>query len=100
MIVGLDLEGAGPAVADVDDAGVLAGALDDELAAGGQSLQMHARGFVGAVFAPHHAINAKLGHGGLAALPLQDALIFFRGEAVFADDFGSNGGLLYRLSSG
>ncbi len=34
VVVGLDFEGAGPAVADVDDAGVFAGALDDGAGAG------------------------------------------------------------------
>ncbi len=35
VVVRLDLEGAGPAVADVDDAGVFAGPLDDAAGAGG-----------------------------------------------------------------
>ena len=59
MIVRLDLERAGPAVADVDDAGVLARPLHHQLAARGQPLQMHARRFVGAVLAPHHAEDAQ-----------------------------------------
>jgi hypothetical protein len=42
VVVALDLEGAGPAVADVDDAGVLAGALDDAIALGGQALEVDA----------------------------------------------------------
>ena len=44
VVVRLDLEGAGPAVADVDDAGVLAGALDDRRASrpGGQALEVDA----------------------------------------------------------
>ncbi len=67
VIVRFDLERAGPAVADVDDAGVLSRALQDELAARGQPLQVHARGFVGAVLAPHHAEDAEFGQGGLAS---------------------------------
>ena len=43
MIVRLDLEGAGPAVADVDDAGVLARPLHHAAAVRGQALQVHAR---------------------------------------------------------
>src|SRR6185437_840647 len=41
MIVRFDLESAGPAVSDVDDAGVFSRSLDHELAVGGQPLQMH-----------------------------------------------------------
>ncbi len=67
MIVRLDLEGAGPAIADIDDAGILARALQHQLAARGQPLQMHARRFVGAVLAPHHAEDAEFGEGGLAS---------------------------------
>ena len=66
MIVRLDLEGAGPAVANVDDAGVLARPLQHELAARGQALQVHARRLVGAVLAPHHAEDAEFGERGLA----------------------------------
>ena len=91
MIVRLDLEGAGPAVADVDDAGVLARPLHHAAAVRRQALQVHARRFVGAVLAPHHAEDAQLGEGRLAAQRLQDALVFFRREAVFPDEFGSDG---------
>ena len=35
VVVRLDLEGAGPALADVDDAGVFAGSLHDGSGAGG-----------------------------------------------------------------
>ncbi len=43
MIVRFDFEGAGPAVADIDDAGIFARSLDDQLAARGQTLQVNAR---------------------------------------------------------
>ena len=43
VIVRLDLEGASPSVADVDDAGVFTRALHDAAAARRQTLQMHAR---------------------------------------------------------
>ena len=67
VVVRLDLEGDGPAVADIDDAGVLAGPCSTQLAAGGQLLQVQARALVGAVLAPHHAEDAELGVVGLAA---------------------------------
>ena len=61
VVVRLDLEGDDVAAADIDDAGVFAGALHDELAAGGQLLQVQARALVRAVLAPHHAEDAELG---------------------------------------
>ena len=67
MIVRFDLERDGIAVADIDDAGVFARALQHVLALGRQLLQMNARALVGAVLAPHHAENAEFGVGGLAA---------------------------------
>src|ERR1019366_2192525 len=92
MIVRLDLEGAGPAIADVDDARIFPGSLHHATAVRGQPLQVHARGFVRAVFAPHHAENAQLGEGWLAAQRLQDAVVFFRRNSVVAKHFWSNGG--------
>ena len=87
-----DLEGAGPAIADIDDARVLARPLHDATAAGGQLLQMHARTLVGAVLAPHHAEDAELGDGRLAsAEKLFDLVVFFRREAVLANNFWSDG---------
>ena len=67
VVVRFDLEGDHPAVADVDDAGVLARALHHQLAARGQLLQVQARALVGAVLAPHHAEDAELGVARLAA---------------------------------
>ena len=87
-----DFERASPAIADVDDARVLARPLHHAPAARRQPLQMHARRFVGAVLAPHHAEDAQLGDGRLApAEKLFDFLVFFRREAVLADDFWSDG---------
>src|SRR5436305_2670443 len=60
MIVRLDLESAGPALADVDDSGVLSRPLHHAAAAGGQALQMDPRRLVGAMLAPHHAENTQL----------------------------------------
>src|SRR5208282_4380895 len=67
VIVRFDFEGAGPAVADVDDAGVFAWSLQHALAARGQAFQVHARRFVGAMLAPHDAEDAEFGESGLAA---------------------------------
>src|ERR1700731_1062329 len=92
MIMRFDLEGTRPSIADVDDARILARPLYDAPAARWQPFQMHARRFVGAVLAPHHAEDAKLGNGRLTpAEKLFDLLVFFRREAVLADNFWSNG---------
>src|ERR1700685_126352 len=92
MIVRLDLEGASPSIANIDDARILARPLYDASAARRQSLQMHAGRFVRAVFAPHHAEDAQLSDGGLAsAEKLFNLFVFFRREAVFVDDFWSDG---------
>ena len=82
MIVRFDFEGAGPAVAHVDDAGVFAGPLDDAIAFGRQALEVHAAGLVGAVLAPHHAVNAELGEEGRAAERGENALVLLRSDAV------------------
>ena len=90
MIVGLDLESAGPAIADVDDARILTRPLHHEPAARRQPLQVHPRRFVGAVLAPHHAEDAKFGERGLAsAQQLLDFFVFVGREAVLPDDLGS-----------
>ena len=78
----LDFEGAGPTVADVDDPGIFARALDNALAFSGQPPEMHAAGFVRAVLAPHYAEDPELGEGGDAAQSIKNAAIFFRSDAV------------------
>src|SRR3984957_14931497 len=90
MIVRFDFERAGPAVADVDDAGVLPRSLHHQLAAGGQALQVHARRFVGTVLAPHHAEDAEFGQRGLAvAQKLLDFFVLVRRKPVLPEDFRS-----------
>ena len=67
VVVALHLEDAGLAVADVDDAGVLAGPLDDPRRLRRQAAQMPARGFVGAVLVPHRRDDAEFGETRRAA---------------------------------
>ena len=88
MVVRFDLERDGVIVADVDDAGVFAWPLQDQLAARGQLLQVKARAFVRAMLAPHHAEDAEFGIGGLAAEQGDDLVVFRPGELVGFDDFG------------
>ena len=82
VVVGLDLEGAGPAVAHVDDAGVLTRPLHHAFAFGGEPLEVHAAGFVGAMFAPHDAVNAEFGERGDAAQCGLYPAVLIRGDAV------------------
>ena len=88
VVVALHLEDDGVAVAEIDDAGVFAGALDDARPGGGQRLQPFLRGFVGTVLVPHGGENAKLGDGRLAADEFEDAAIFVGLEPVLGDKLG------------
>ena len=67
VVVALDLHGHGPAVADVDDAGVLAGPLQNARAARGEAAQDGPRVLVAAVLAPHERVDGELDVGRLAA---------------------------------
>ena len=93
VVVRFDLEGDDVAAADIDDAGVLAGALHHEFAARGQLLQMNAGALVGAVLAPHHAEDAEFGVAGLAAENVDDLLVFAGSQLVLGDDFRGEGGV-------
>ncbi len=90
MVVALHLEDAGEAVADVDHAGVLAGALDDAGARGRQAAQMHLGGFVGAVLVPHRREDAELGEARRAADQIEDAGVLVGLEAMFGDELGGD----------
>ena len=86
------LEGAGPAVANVDDSRVLSGPLQHALAARRQSLQMNARRLVGAMLAPHHTENAEFGDRWLApAEQLLDFFVLIRSQAVLPDSLRRKG---------
>jgi hypothetical protein len=81
--VRFNFEGARPSIAYVDDSCVLARSLQYVFAAGRQALQMHARRFVGAVLAPHHAEDAEFSEGRFAPTKkLPDFLVFFGGKTV------------------
>ena len=86
MVVRFDFEDSDEAVADIHHAGVLAGPLHHVRAARRQLLQVHARGFVRAVLAPHHAEDAQLGEVRIAPQDLLRARVFVSGEAVFCGD--------------
>ena len=77
VVVRLDLEGHRVALADVEDAGVLADAgqhLADRGLLGqlAELLEVDLGGLVGAVLAPHHRVHRQLRGGGTAAEDLAD----------------------------
>src|ERR1700676_5232375 len=92
MIVRFDLEGARPAVANVDDTGIFARSLQHELAARWQAFQMHTRRLIRAMLAPHHAEDAKLGDRRLAmAEKLLDLLVLLERKAVLSESLRRKG---------
>jgi hypothetical protein len=82
MIVAFDLERAGPSIAHVDDAGILAGSLHHPIAFRGQPLQMHAARLIRTVFAPHHTVDSQFRERRNASECLQNAVVFIRSDAV------------------
>ena len=97
MVVRLDLEGDGHAVADVNDAGVFLARAHENLGRlGGEGFEQRTRVLVAAMFAPHHGENAELGIARQAAA--EDDLgigKFFGGEVVFGNQFGGDGGFAH-----
>ena len=89
--MGFDLEGHGPAVADVDHAGVLFAGFDEHLRPFGREiLKLLSAVLVGAVLGPHHGENAELR---ISRLPFQDAFqafVFVRSQAVVGYQFRSD----------
>ena len=92
VVVALHLEDHGQPVADVDDAGVLAGPADHPRAGGRQGPQPLLRRLVGAVLVPHGREDAELGQRRLAADQLEDALVFVGLQPVGGDEVGRDGG--------
>ena len=93
VVVRFHLEDGGLTIADVDHAGVFAGAADHPGRLGGQLLQVEAAGFVRAMFRPHHRKYAQFQQVGLAAHGVKDALVFLWVEAVRGDDLWGDGGV-------
>jgi hypothetical protein len=85
------LEHDGEPVADVDDAGILARALDDPRRLGRQRPQMDFRGFVRAMLVPHRREDTELGEAWFPADQLDDAHVFVGRKTVFGDQLRGNG---------
>src|SRR5262249_11072947 len=76
VIVRLDLVSNGQTITDIDDAGILARALQNGRAFSRQASQVHTRAFVAAVLAPHDAENAELSEAWFAFEDTNDFLVF------------------------
>src|SRR5699024_8355526 len=86
VVVGLDLEGDRPALADVDDAGVLSDAGEGLAERGlarqvAEALEVDLARLVGAVLGPHDRVHRQLGARGVPAEGLADALVLVLLEA-------------------
>jgi hypothetical protein len=94
MVVALHLEHDRLTIADVDDAGILARALDHPWGLGWQGPQVDFRGLVRAVLVPHGREDAELGEGRRASDEREEALILLRLEAVLGDQLGGDFGFV------
>ena len=86
VVVAFHLEDDALAVADVDDARVLAGAADDLRAFGGQGAQPFLRRLVGAMLVPHGREDAEFGKIRIAIQNAQNVRVFVRFDPVRCDD--------------
>src|SRR6185312_929499 len=76
VVVALHLEDHAIAVADVDDAGVLARPVDDARPLGRQGPQPLLRALVRTMLVPHGREDAEFGEARLAPDQVEDALVF------------------------
>ena len=85
VVVGLDLEGDSPAVADVDHARVFARPWSTRGPVVGNLRRRGLRVLVAAVLAPHRAGHAQLDLVGRAAKHAAELAVFVAGEAYFGE---------------
>src|SRR5262249_52951074 len=90
MVMRFDLVCNGQAIADIDDAGIFAGALQDGGPLCRKTPQMDARTLVAAVLAPHHAEDAELREVRFALQNADNLLVFALRQAVLAENFVSD----------
>lgn len=77
-----DLEGDAPAVADINDTGILPRGHDDAFAGSRQPFEMNARRLVRTVFRPHHREDAEFGKRRLPPHERLDAFKLLRSKVV------------------
>ena len=88
VVVALHLEDGSVAVTNVDYAGILARAADHPRRLCGQLGQVHAAGFVAAMFRPHYREDTEFEQVRLPPHGREHALIFFGREAVGGNNLG------------
>jgi hypothetical protein len=93
MVVALDLEADGLAVAEVDHAGVLTGALQHAFTGGGKPLEEASRVLVAAVLRPEEREDRQLEVVRLALEQVDDALELSVGQSQLAMNGGAVDGL-------
>ena len=92
VVVGLDFEDDGEAVADVDGSGVFLAKLRQDAGAGRWEEPEEGLGvLVAAVFAPEGAEDAELEIVGFAVEDVYDAAVFVLGEGEFGEFFSGAG---------
>ncbi len=91
VVVRLHLEDDRLPVADIDDAGILARALDHPRAGGRQRAQPLLARLVRAVLVPHRREDAELGVGRRAPDQLDDLLVLVELEPVVGNELGRDG---------
>ena len=90
VVVALDLEREGQAVADIDHAGVLARPLEHVGGAGRESPQEDARGLVRAVLGPERGEETDLGVRGVALEQADHPVVLFAGEPLGLGQLGGD----------
>src|SRR3954453_5871541 len=90
MIVGLDLEGYGPALGQPQHACVFTGTLHHLGPASGKGLQNRPGVLVGAVLRPECGEDPQLGEGWSSAQDLEDAAVFELVKVVLPHQFGGD----------
>jgi hypothetical protein len=93
VVVALDAQCRGDAVADIDDAGVLARADEHPLGLGGQPLQVDPRGLVRAVLGPHDRVHRQLEVVGRSSQDVGDLLGLVVGQPQCSVDRAFRGRL-------
>src|SRR5262245_19259169 len=86
MIMGFDLEGHRQTVADIDDAGVFSGSLQNSRPLCWQPPQMHPRALIAAVLAPHDTEDAKFRERRFTLQDADDFLILGFSDPMLAQD--------------
>jgi hypothetical protein len=84
VVVALDADRDREPVTHVDDPGALARSDEHPRRLGREPLEVHLRGLVGAVFAPHDGVHRQFEFGGLPPEEIDDAGELVIGEAELA----------------